>query len=200
MVLLRNDGVAVACGDCSAGQCDFPVLGEGLSYVQVAAGFQHTVLLRSDGAAVACGDNHHAQCNLPSLGAGQSYVQVAAGLEHTVLLRSDGAAVACGSSGHGRCDLPALDAGCVYGLPTPVLQASLDGDSIVLQTLNGEELFRIGAAPTSRPVRSLLTSHLAGMACPKFARADVVLPKGALLSGSAREQTVAGAFGLALGG
>mmetsp|Transcript_74294 Transcript_74294/g.207586 ORF Transcript_74294/g.207586 Transcript_74294/m.207586 type:complete len:168 (+) Transcript_74294:62-565(+) len=165
-----------------------------------AAGETHTVLLRSDGTAVACGDNRDAQCDLPPLGAGQTYVQVAAGLEHTVLLRSDGMAVACGFNGHGRCNVPALDAGCVYGLPAPVLQASLEGEFIVIQTLNGEELFRIGAAPTSRPVKSLLASCLAGMACPKFARADVVLPRGALLSGSAREQTVAGAFGLALGG
>ena len=59
MVLLRSDGQAVACGSNSKGQCDLPVLEEGMSYTHMSAFGSHTVLLRSDGQAVACGFNHY---------------------------------------------------------------------------------------------------------------------------------------------
>ena len=49
------------------GQCSIPPLDEGISYIQVSAGFLHTVLLRSDGQAVACGKNPDLECDIPSL-------------------------------------------------------------------------------------------------------------------------------------
>ena len=46
-VLLRSDGiVVVAIGSNDHGQCNIPSLDEGMTYTQVAAGFQNTVLLR----------------------------------------------------------------------------------------------------------------------------------------------------------
>ena len=52
-VLLRSDGVAVACGVSRAGCCDFPASQAGVTYVGVAAGSDRTVLLRSDGQLLA---------------------------------------------------------------------------------------------------------------------------------------------------
>ena len=71
-VLLRSDGVAVACGRNSQGQCNIPPLDEGLSYSHVSAGYDHTVLLRSDGRAVCCGQNDFGQCDIPPLQPGGS--------------------------------------------------------------------------------------------------------------------------------
>jgi alpha-tubulin suppressor-like RCC1 family protein len=46
-VLLRSDGVAVACGRVGKGQCDIPPLPDRMTYTQVFAGHDvHTVLLR----------------------------------------------------------------------------------------------------------------------------------------------------------
>ena len=66
-------------GDISNGQCDIPMLDEGLTYTQVAAGVLHSLLLRSDGTVVACGSNSKGQCNIPALDEGITYTQVAAG-------------------------------------------------------------------------------------------------------------------------
>ena len=66
-VLLRSDGVAVACGRNHHGQCNIPPLDEGVSYLHVSAGYDHTVLLRSDGHAVCCGQNDFGQCDIPPL-------------------------------------------------------------------------------------------------------------------------------------
>ena len=54
-VLLRSDGVAVACRTIFFGQCDIPRLEDGMTYTQVSAGQKYSVLLRSDGVAVARG-------------------------------------------------------------------------------------------------------------------------------------------------
>ena len=78
-VLLRSDGTAVAFGYNDDGQCNIPLLDEGISYTQVSVRFKHTVLLRSDGTAVACGYNDYGQCNIPRLDEGISYTDVSAG-------------------------------------------------------------------------------------------------------------------------
>ena len=70
-VLLKSDGTAVAFGDNVFGQCNIPVLPEGVIYTQAASGHVHTVLLKSDGTAVAVGDNNHGQCNIPALPASE---------------------------------------------------------------------------------------------------------------------------------
>ena len=82
-VLLRSDGIAVACELKDDGQCNIPPLDAGLSYTQVSAGDNHTVLLRSDGIAVACGSYDLGQCSIPPL-EGLSYTQVSVGDSHTV--------------------------------------------------------------------------------------------------------------------
>ena len=69
-VLLRSDGMAVACGDY--GPCEIPPLEGNLKYTQVAAGFDHTVLLRSDGMAVAL--PYNARHAVPALVADQVYI------------------------------------------------------------------------------------------------------------------------------
>jgi hypothetical protein len=98
----------VACGSNHYGQCDIPLLDEGISYTQVSAGCTHTVLLRSDGTAVASGGNFFGECNIPRLDEGISYTAVSAGRLHTVLLRSHGTDVACGSNYYGQCNIPSL--------------------------------------------------------------------------------------------
>ena len=113
-VLLRSDGLAVACGNNRDGQCDIPALEAGLLYTQVSTGPDHTVLLRSDGCAVACGQNEFGQCDIPPLDEGMSYTQVSAGTYHTVLLRSDGHAVACGDNYDDQCTVPSLPEGISY--------------------------------------------------------------------------------------
>ena len=114
-MLLHGGGTAIADGCNFWGQCNIPVLGEGLRYLQVAAGFDYTVLLCSDGRVVAIGHNLAKQCEVHMIGEsadvtykakeshvinwsppGVTYVQISAGYGHTVLLRSDGAVVACG--------------------------------------------------------------------------------------------------------
>ena len=102
-VLIRSNGIAVACGDDGAGQCDIPALNGGLKYIQAAAGYYHTVLLRSNGTAIAWGLNDNGCCNIPALDGDATYTQVAAGNLHTVLLRSDGTVVACGVNDPGQC-------------------------------------------------------------------------------------------------
>lgn len=113
---------------------DIPVLLAGLTYTEVAVGWEHTVLLRSDGTAVACGGNDDGQCSLPALTDGLTYIDVAAGAKHTVLLKSDGTAVDCGSNSMGQCSIPPLNDSLTYtsvdaGLWHTVLLRS-DGSAI----------------------------------------------------------------------
>jgi hypothetical protein len=113
-VLLRSDGMVVACGLNDDRQCNIPPLDEGVWYTQVSAGGESTVLLKSDGKAVACGPNFGRLLEVPPLDEGISYVQVSAGRFHAVLLRSDGSAVAYGSNSKGQRDIPCLEPGNYY--------------------------------------------------------------------------------------
>src|SRR5258706_121999 len=83
----------VAWGDNFYGQCNVPALRAGLIYVEVAAGFSHTMALRSDVAVVAWGDNYYGQCNVPALPTGLTYVEIATGGLHAVARRSDGSVI-----------------------------------------------------------------------------------------------------------
>ena len=93
--LLCDDGSAVAIGSNRFGQCDIPVLREGLRYTQVAAGGTFTVLLCSDGTTRMCG---FAQGFWVPLGwdfpEGTHITQLAAGYQHIVAVLSDGEAKA----------------------------------------------------------------------------------------------------------
>ena len=159
------------------------------------------MLLRSDGSAVACGENGEGQCDLPALGAGLSYTQVAAGGDFTVLLRSDGSAVACGWNGAGQCDLPALGAGLSYVahlLPSLLLQAVLDGDTMRFVTFGGAERSTAAARPAAHLADiydQLTADHRAGRLGPGAWRVDAMLPGGRLLSSVSPEETVASVFG-----
>ena len=77
MVLLRNNGEAVAFGDNDGGQCDVPALPPSTRSVQVAVGGAHTVLLRSDGEVVAFGFNRGGRCDVPALPPGTQYAHTA---------------------------------------------------------------------------------------------------------------------------
>ena len=70
-----------------------PVPPPGLTYVEVAAGFEHTVARLSDGSVVAWGANGSGQCNVPAPPPGLTYVEVAAGYDYTIARLSDGSAV-----------------------------------------------------------------------------------------------------------
>lgn len=81
---------------------------DNIRYVQVSAGYSHTVVLRSDGAAFAFGANTSGQCDLPTE---PEFVQVSAGCKHTVLLHKDGHVVAIGSNEFHQCDVPQTSQG-----------------------------------------------------------------------------------------
>ncbi|CAK0888080.1 unnamed protein product [Prorocentrum cordatum] len=196
------DGTAVACGWSDDGQCNLPAPAEGLDFTQVAAGALHTVLLQSDGTAVACGGNGEGQCDLPALGEGLRFTQVAAGGLLTVLLQSDGTAVACGWNNDGQCNLPAPAEGLTYVphlLPTLLLQAFVDGDSICFTTFSGVERYRCRAAPDARLAiiqEQLTATHQVGRHGFGLVRVDAVLPGGRLLSDASVAETLASAFEL----
>ena len=83
-------------------------------YVEVAAGYDHSLARRSDGSVVAWGYNNRGQCNVPALPPGLTYVELSAGFGHSLARRSDGSVVAWGYNGFGQCDVPALPPGLSY--------------------------------------------------------------------------------------
>ncbi len=103
-----SDGTVVAWGDNSGGQCNVQTLPVGVTYVEVAAGYLHTVALLSDGAVLVFGNIGAA---VPSLPAGATYGEVAAGWSHALARRSDGQVVAWGYNAQGQCNVPSLPAG-----------------------------------------------------------------------------------------
>eukprot|EP00438_Fugacium_kawagutii_P000224 Skav212269 [mRNA] locus=scaffold732:126938:127621:- [translate_table: standard] len=123
-----------------------------MTYIQAAAGWNHTVLIRSDGIAVTCGSNSDGQCDIPPLDAGVTYIQASAAINHSVLLRSDGSAVACGYKGDGSCDIPPVADGVTYvqvsaGHFHTVLLRS-DGSAIA-RGYNGDGQCQIPSLPLS---------------------------------------------------
>ena len=111
-VLLRSDGRVLAIGNNSVGQCQVHKLGQlrrvtrrvsesfvcnwsppGVTYVQVSAGYGHTVLLCEDGTVDTCGWNCHGQRDIPKQRhQGVTYTHISAGCHGTGLIRSDGEA------------------------------------------------------------------------------------------------------------
>lgn len=86
IVARRSDGMVVAWGDNTFGQCDVPPLPPGLSYVQVSAGFGHSVARRSDGSVVVWGSNVYGEHRVRPLASGEAVVDVAAGGYSTAAL------------------------------------------------------------------------------------------------------------------
>ena len=114
---LLSNGTIATSGSNANGQCVFPDLPAGMSYVQVSAGGVVTAVLRSDGAAWACGG----RCYLTGCPYRQllnplavRYTQVAAGYEHIVLLRDDGQAEVYGDDFEPRMSIPRLEQGMTY--------------------------------------------------------------------------------------
>jgi hypothetical protein len=68
-----------------------PPLPQGLTYVEMAAGYWHTVARRSDGSVVAWGFNGSGQCNVPALPPGLSIAQISAARNRTVAIVRAGA-------------------------------------------------------------------------------------------------------------
>jgi len=131
-VLLRSDGIAVACGY----KVDrmFSKVSDTTAYAQVSTGEDHVVLLRTDGgvdAFMRTGSRKDRRCRIPALDSGLAYVQVSAGGRHTALLRSDGWVVCCGDNEDGQCDIPPLREGVTY------VQVSAGGDHTLLLRSDG---------------------------------------------------------------
>ncbi|MEP7361591.1 MAG: hypothetical protein ABI744_08430, partial [Chloroflexota bacterium] len=84
------------------------------SFVQVAAGSNHTLALRGDGSIAAWGDNLNSECNVPAPPAGLSYLEVRGGDKHSLARLSDGSVVAWGDNSSGECNVPALPPGVSY--------------------------------------------------------------------------------------
>ncbi len=92
------------------------VVGVDLSgpFIQVAAGYAHSLGLKSDGSIVAWGSNFYGETSVPAPNAG--FVAVAAGFYHSLGLKSDGSIVAwgCGSPyNYGQCNVPAPNSGFI---------------------------------------------------------------------------------------
>lgn len=91
VVLLRDDGRAVAVGSNTFGQLAIPPLPPGIRYVKAALGWEFTALLRSDGQVVLA---TYMPLSVPALPAGGRYEQIAAnGDRRLLLLRSDGSVI-----------------------------------------------------------------------------------------------------------
>jgi hypothetical protein len=100
----------VAWGRNDFGQCNVPALPGGLTYVEIAAGYRHTVARLSDGFVVAWGDNTLGQCNVPAPPAGPNCIEVAAGWNHTVARYDVAVAVVSVGTGCGGAGAPVF--GC----------------------------------------------------------------------------------------
>jgi hypothetical protein len=109
-----SDGSVVCWGDNQQGQCDVPDLPDGTVYVEVVAGWDHTLARRCDGVIVCWGNDDYGQCQAPAPSAGVVYTQLAAGWGHSMALRSDGVVVAWGDNQSGQCNVPALPPGLMY--------------------------------------------------------------------------------------
>ena len=114
---LRDDGLVLAAGNNSKGQCNVT---KWRDIVQVAAGAAHTVGLRLDGTVVATGDNSYGQCSVSKW---NGIKAIAANAFCTFGLKSDGTVVATRemanavTSWHGVTAISggSYSAGCLYG-------------------------------------------------------------------------------------
>ena len=112
----KSDGMALAAGDNSYGQCD---VSGWTNLRQIAAGAYHTVGLREDGTVLAVGRNDEGQCEVSGW---TDIVMIAASAYDTLGLKSDGTVVACGAHSrliegwHGATWITggSYSAGCLY--------------------------------------------------------------------------------------
>ena len=91
-------------------------------FVDVAAGYDHSLALGCDGTVVAWGGNSSGQCDVPALPPGLTYVGISAGGAPStssidglsLALRSDGSVVAWGNNTYGQLNVPPLPPGLTY--------------------------------------------------------------------------------------
>lgn len=102
VALLKQGGLVVCWGRGDYGQCVPPR--SLVSFVQIAAGEDHTVAIDSNGTVVCWGRNHDGQCTVPA-GMGKC-VAVGAGKAHTVAITSDGLLRAWGLNRSGQATVP----------------------------------------------------------------------------------------------
>lgn len=120
----------MAWGDNYLGRLAVPALPPGLTYVEIAAGGDHTIARRSNDTIVAWGDNDYrevdagtgfsvARSNMGTLHAWgnnasdkcsvpheSSFFELAAGEHHVLARRTDGAVAAWGRYVEGQCNVP----------------------------------------------------------------------------------------------
>jgi hypothetical protein len=84
------------------------VLSPGLSFVELASGFDHSLARLSDGSVIAWGSNTYGQCDVPMQPVGIDAIELIAGLHYSVERRSDGSTVAWGRNDYGQCNVPVL--------------------------------------------------------------------------------------------
>ncbi|MCB1132936.1 MAG: putative Ig domain-containing protein, partial [Verrucomicrobiae bacterium] len=94
----------VAWGDNSEGQAETGPH-PGAVFLDVSAGYRHTLGLRTDGTVEAWGRNDHGQIDVPP--GLTDVVQVSAGDLHSIALLSDGSVVAWGNDEFGQGSVPA---------------------------------------------------------------------------------------------
>jgi len=103
LAVLTN-GVVVAWGDNSSGQCEVP---PGLTNATaVVGGYLHSVALCGDGTVVAWGDNSYGQTNVPP--GLTNVVSIAAGDFNTLALLANGTVIGWGDDSYGQINVPSL--------------------------------------------------------------------------------------------
>ncbi len=162
-VMLRRDGVVETLGAASGNPSQpSPYAGpfhpgEGLEFVEVAAGIYHFCMLRSDGVIVYGGGDSFGATRTPDLPPGQHYIAVGAGSHHTLAIRSDGALLAFGDNSRGQCNVPPLPTGIRYvaadGGHTYSLALRSDGAIVHFGEANpgGSTVTRVDAIPDLPP-------------------------------------------------
>jgi len=125
---LRPDGVVVAWGDDSNGQCDIPAsLQASQDAVAIAAGGYHSLAIRLNGTVVAWGADNYGQADVPASLAG--VIALAAGMWHSVAVRDDGTVAVWGDNSFGQTNQPA-------GL-TDVIAVAAGGNHTLALRANG---------------------------------------------------------------
>ncbi len=109
-IRVESPGSVVAWGENNDhGQCSVPADNSG--FVEISAGWVHSVGLKLDGSIVAWGLNALGLSTVPVPNSG--FVSVSAGAYHTLGLKSDGSIVAWGNNDHGECTIPTPNSGFV---------------------------------------------------------------------------------------